>query len=222
MENKLSVVLADDHTIVRHAVKTILENAGEYQVVAESSTVETTVEAVRQHKPDLLILDLGLPGKSGLEAIYEIQELNLNTHIVVLTMFEDEATVRQTLSAGANAYVFKNSSPEEFLRALSIVRSGKMYLPEGYQHLPSEVRSNGAIDPRSKDEVHDPLAKLSKREREVFYLLADGMPNRVIAKKLFISPRTVETHRARVIKKLGFGSTADLIRYAIRNNLLTL
>ena len=138
-------------------------------------------------------------------------------------MFEDEATVRQSIAAGAEAYLLKDSSPEEFLNALQAIENNKIYLPQKFSHLYEELQELANTSPsKISGELHDPLSILSKREREVFYLLANGLPNRIIAKKLFISPRTVETHRARVIKKLGFASTADLIRYAIRNNLLTL
>ncbi|MCB0333260.1 MAG: response regulator transcription factor, partial [Bdellovibrionales bacterium] len=134
-----------------------------------------------------------------------------------------KATVLQAFAAGAQAYLFKNSSPDEFLSALKAMENGEFYLPNQLGDLSSEIQElAGSSNSHGKLDLHDPLSQLSKREREVFYLLADGMPNRVIAKKLYISPRTVETHRARVIKKLGFSSTADLIRYALRNNLLTL
>lgn len=220
MSNK-TVVLSDDHNIVRHAIKSILQEKGNYTVVGECSTADETVEKVSVLKPDFLVLDLGLPGKSGLEVIYELKQLAINTKIVVLTMFEDEAKVRQVFSAGAMAYILKNSSPELFLSALSKVANGELFCSEKFSEILPELEEIAKAPDTATQSDQDPLEKLSKREREVFYLLADGKPNRVIAKQLFISPRTVETHRARVIKKLGFNSTADLIRYAIRNNLLT-
>ncbi len=218
-----TVILSDDHTIVRHAVKTILEKSGNFSIIGECESADETVELVEKHSPDFLILDLGLPGKSGLEVIYDLKEKECSTKIAILTMYEDEATVRQAFAAGAQAYLFKNSSPDEFLAAFDTMDNGDYYLPEQLKELRSDVIDLAKASPSNgKVDIHDPLSLLSKREREVFYLLADGMPNRVIAKKLYISPRTVETHRARVIKKLGFSSTADLIRYALRNNLLTL
>lgn len=221
-DNRISVVLTDDHKIVRHAIKTLLESDPRYELVAECSGADETVEIVERLGPDLLILDLGLPGKSGIEAIFELTQRRCSTKIIVLTMFEDDSKVRQSFSAGARGYILKNSSPQEFLKALEVVRNDGLYLSDRVSHLSSELEALVASVGKRSEHDLDPLAKLSKREREVFFLLADGIPNRVIAKKLFISPRTVETHRARVIKKLGFASTADLIRYAIRNNLMSL
>jgi len=218
-----SILLSDDHSIVRHAVKTIIEGKSDYSIVGEAGDANETLSLIEDKHPDLLILDLALPGKSGVEVIYELSQKNAPTKVVVLTMFEDESKIRQSFAAGAKAYLLKDSSPEELLSALEAVLNGGLYLPTNFEHLRKEVEELSANTGRSSvNHVHDPLAKLSKREREVFYLLADGKPNRVIARQLFISPRTVETHRARVIKKLGFDSTADLIRYAIRHNLLTL
>lgn len=215
--SEVKVLLADDHSIVRHAIRTIIETVKGYNIVGEAENADRTIQLVQELKPDLLILDLGLPGKSGLEAIYELKQHQSPVKIIVLTMYEEEEKVRQALAAGASAYLLKNSSSREFLDALDAVRRGEIFLSKRFEHLKDTVGTD-----RLPDTSNDPLHKLSQREREVFYMLADGMPNRVIAKKLFISSRTVETHRARVIKKLGFNSTADLIRFAIRNNLLSL
>lgn len=222
-KESVRVVLADDHIIVRHAIRTILKADPKYSVIAECSEADDAINKVLELKPDLLILDLGLPGKSGVEAIFELSQSDTQTKTVVLTMFDDETKVRQSFTAGARGYILKDTSPEQFLSGLDTVLKGGIFLSDSLVKMHGEPRTIiESDDSNAENPDMDPLGKLSKREREVFYLLADGMPNRVIAKKLFISPRTVETHRARVIKKLGFNSTADLIRYAIRNNLLTL
>ena len=207
-----TVILTDDHPIVRHAIKTILESSQNYRVIAEADNADRAIELVKKHEPDYLVLDISLPGKSGIEALYELNGLISKTKVIVLSMFDDELKVKQAVSAGAFAYITKGCSPQEFIAALNRVEKNQQVVPKGYEHL----LDNGS----SEQESSDPLAKLSKREREVFYLLAEGLPNRVIAKKLFISARTVETHRARVLTKLGFSSTADLIRFAIRNGLI--
>jgi two-component system response regulator NreC len=127
-------------------------------------------------------------------------------------MFEDEQRVRQALQAGANAYIFKNCSPNELLETLSRTTDNETVVPKGYEYILEK-----------EDELNlskDPLTTLTKREQEIFFMLAEGLPNRIIAKKLIISARTVETHRARVIKKLELSSTADIVRYAIRNHLI--
>lgn len=219
--DQATVVLTEDHDIVRYAVKSLLEKSGHYKIVGEAENAENTIELLEQHRPELAILDIGLPGRSGLETIYQIKERGLPTRVVVFTMYDDPAKMKQALAAGAVGYILKSSSPEVLLEELSRVMRGEVVLPKRYEHLRNEVGWSPVAGAEKASPESDPLDKLSKREREVFFLLADGLPNRVIAKKLFISPRTVETHRARVIKKLGFSSTADLIRYAIRHNLLT-
>lgn len=210
-----SIVLVDDHAIVRHAIKTILEGAGHYQVVGESDSCAGGLKLVQDLSPEIAIVDLGLPGKSGLELLMDLKQLNLRTKVVVVTMYEDEQRFTHALHAGALAYLPKNLPPQEFLTALQKVRTGERYVPARLAHLEK------ALGETNSESSSDPLARLSKREREIFFFLAEGLPNRTIAKKLFISPRTVETHRARVLKKFGFLSTAELIRFALRNHLLS-
>jgi two-component system, NarL family, response regulator NreC len=217
----ISILISDDHTLVRHGIKTILEGTETYKVIGEASDAEETVNLVRSLHPDILLLDLGLPSKSGLEILYQLREEKIPVQTVVLTMHENELMVRQAIMAGASAYMLKSFTPQELLATLEKARQGQRVVPPRFQYILDELVAQAAQKGVKRPTDTDPLHKLSKREREVFYLLADGMPNRTIAKKLFISPRTVETHRARVIKKLGFKSTADLIRYAIKNNLLT-
>lgn len=217
------VVLSDDHAIVRHAIRTIIEASPRFQVVGEADDAYSTMELLASAQPDVLILDLGLPGKSGLEVLYEIKARKLPTKLIILSMFDDELKVRQALAAGAHAYLVKDSSPADLLAALDAVLRGNRFVARRFQHLLDRFKEDASTNGRSPDPglaLH-PLGILSDREREIFYLLADGLPNRVIAKKLFISPRTVETHRARILKKLNFSSTAELVRYAIRNNLLS-
>jgi DNA-binding NarL/FixJ family response regulator len=220
MSNPVRVFLADDHSIVRHAIRTILEGTKSYTVVGEGEDADQTIRLVSTLAPEILVLDLGLPGKTGIETIYEIKQKQIDVKIMVLTMYEEETRVLQTLSAGARAYLLKSTAPSEFIHAMDEVRDGRIFLPRRFEYLKDGLQSNG--NGGLTENGTDPLSKLSQREREVFYMLAEGLPNRTIAKKLFISARTVETHRARVIKKLGFNSTADLIRYALRNNLLSL
>ena len=217
MPNTIEIVISDDHSLVRHGVKGIINSTENFKVIAEAQDADETLQVVKERTPDVLILDLGLPNKSGLEVIYEINELGLNTKIIVLTMYDDDAKVLQAVKAGADGYLVKDCSPNEFTEAIEKVLGGGKYLSEKFRHLESEI---GELEKVTDDSLEDPLSKLSKREREVFFLLSEGLPNREIAQKLFISPRTVETHRARVIKKLKCKSTADLIRYAIRHNLM--
>jgi len=221
IESPLKVVIADDHNLLRHAVRDIIETRPQYQIIGEASTAEEAIKLVEQERPDILILDIGLPQRSGIDVILEIRAKKIPTKIVVLSMYDDEMTVRKAFSSGSDGYLLKHFSPEEFLMALKSVTEGKRFLPEQFSHLLTEVPSKPANGKSSNGHNStDPLEVLSPREREMFFLLVEGLPNRVIAKKLFISPRTVETHRARVIKKLQLSSNADLIRYAIKHGLV--
>ena len=156
-----------------------------------------------------------------MDVIHELKGKKIHTKIVILSMYDDEIKVKQALASGSDGYLLKDFSPDEFLIAMNSVVSGKKVVPPKFNHLltqvsdPSSKNANG-----SSSTATDPLEILSPREREMFFLLVEGLPNRTIAKKLFISPRTVETHRARVIKKLQLSSNADLIRYAIKHGLV--
>lgn len=211
-QSPLSLIITEDHDLVRYALKRVIEEHPQYKVVGEARDVDSTLKLIEQKQPDLVLVDIGLPGKSGLEVLFHIKKNSWKTKVAFLTMYEDPHKVRQAMASGAVGYILKSIPHADFFVALEKIRSGDIALPTQFSSL---------IQPATPPKAEDPLFKLSKRERQVFFLLADGQPNRVIAKQLLISPRTVETHRARVIKKLGFSSTADLVRYAIRNNLLS-
>ena len=218
MDSKVvTVVISEDQTIVRHGLRAILEKSGRYSVVGEAGDVDQTLKVVKDTKPQILVLDLGLPGKGGIEVIYDLAKSENSPKIAVLSVYTEKDKVLQAMNAGAAAYIFKTCTPDEFVSTLDQVVAGSRVAPKEFANL---LEANTPLIKKSNSS--DPLNRLSKREREVFFMLANGMPNRNIAKKLFISPRTVETHRARVIKKLEIVSTADLIRYAIKHNLMTL
>jgi len=219
--SEVKVIIADDHTLMRHGIKNILIDRSDIKVIDESRAADETITKVLTQKPDVLFLDLGFPEKSGIEVIYALKEQKSPTKIIVLTRHDDETMLLQALMAGADAYILKNFTPEALIEALRSVQAGKMVLPERFEHLREDIEKKRTKPTKKSILVGDPLQKLSKRERQIFFLLANGLPNRIIAKQLEISPRTVETHRARVIKKLDFDSSADLIRYAIKHNLLT-
>ena len=212
---KLSVLIAEDHTLVRHGIKLILDATNRYQVVGEAESADQTLELIESLKPDILLIDLGLSGKSGVEALYEIKAKGIPLTIAVLSMSTDENVARQARQAGAMTCISNDFNTEDLVNALDRAIDGERTVSPAFSHILQALEQ-----PKQKDPSNDPLAKLSRREREVFFLLAEGMPNRAIAKKLFISSRTVETHRARVIKKLEFKSTADLVKFGIKNNLL--
>lgn len=216
-EERKSILLVHAHTLFRSALAFRLNNIPAFWVTREASSYQEALLALKKELPHILLTDFLLPGRSGFDLIQEIQRLQLPLKVLVLSCFDNSRTVELALSAGAQGYVLGTANFEEFLAAVDDVAAGKLYLPPQFEHL----RQQFANPYQQKLILHklDPLAPLSEREREIFYLLADGLPNAVIAKKLQISPRTVETHRARIVRKLGVHSNAELIKFAIRHSL---
>lgn len=209
-----TVVLADDHEIVRRGVRSLLEADGNYRILAEAADGLAAIQAVEKHKPNLLFVDLSLPRLHGIEVLRQTRTVSPHTRVLVLSMHNDEPYVIEALRAGAAAYILKGSESAEIARALAEVTAGRRYLSAEL----SEWAIN-ALTTKSADQ-NDPLATLSPREREVLQLAAEGMGNPQIAEKLFISPRTAETHRANLMRKLGLQTTTDLVRFAIRKGLI--
>jgi DNA-binding NarL/FixJ family response regulator len=210
----ISVVIADDHEVVRRGVRSILESAGEYRVMAEVADGLSAVQAVEKHRPGLLFLDLSLPRLHGIDVLRQVRQHCPQTRVLVLSMHNDEPYVIEALRSGAAAFVLKGSESLEIARALEEVKAGRRYL--------SGPLSEWAIDAlatKAADNA-DPLGSLSPREREVLQLAAEGCGNPEIAEKLFISPRTSETHRANLMRKLGLQTATDLVRFAIRRGLI--
>jgi two-component system response regulator NreC len=210
----IRVILIEDHDLIRHTLKLYLESSGKYQVVGEAREVGAGLALTKQLNPELALVDIGLPDSSGLEYVSLAKQASLQVKVICLSMYEDTETIKRALEVGATGYIHKSCAPEVFLEQIKKILEGEVIQP-------SITRSRHLEMVRPAEQSSDPLKKLSRREREIFMLLAEGQPNRAIAKLLLISPRTVETHRARVIKKLGFSSTSDLVRFAIRNQLLT-
>lgn len=209
-----TVILADDHEVVRRGVRSILEAGPGFKVVAEVADGLAAVQAVGKHKPALLFLDLSLPRLHGLEALRQVRTTSPNTRILVLSMHNDEPYVIEALRAGAMAYILKGSESAEILQAVRDVLAGRRYLST-----PLSERAIAALTSRTPDES-DPLNALTPREREVLSLAAEGMSTGEMAEKLFISPRTAETHRTNLMQKLGLQSQTDLVRFAIRRGLI--
>jgi two-component system, NarL family, response regulator NreC len=203
----ISIVLADDHTIVRRALRVLLEEEPDFEVVAEAGDAEEAVRYARGHKPTVLILDLNMPGKSSLKAIPDLREASPETSIVVLTMQKEPAFARQALQLGVLGYVLKEAADDELVQAVRRAAAGETYLqPALGARLASEAEPGGG--------------DLSQRETDVLRLIALGHTNAEIAEKLFISVRTVETHRAHIQQKLGASTRAELVRNALDRGLV--
>lgn len=180
--------------------------------------MEEAVQLVEDHQPALVITEVALRGPSGLEFLLELQRRKLNrVKPMVLSQVEAPDMVKQAFLAGAQGYIFKSSDFENLTTALDTVAANRRYIPRELAHLADLPEAGYELG--GKTRPNDPLSPLSAREREIFHLLANGLQNTVIAKKLFISPRTVETHRARVVRKLGLTSNGELIRFAVKHGL---
>lgn len=207
MAEGISIVLADDHTVVRRALRVLLEEEPGFEVVAEAEDAEGAVRYLRGHKPDVLILDLNMPGKPSLEAIPEMREASPETQIVVLTMQQEPAFARQALQLGVLGYVLKEAADDELVLAVRKAAAGETYLQPA-------LGAKLAAEPKSG------TPDLSERETDVLRLIALGHTNAEIAEQLYISVRTVETHRAHIQQKLGVSTRAELVRSALSRRLL--
>jgi two-component system response regulator NreC len=204
----IRIVLADDHAVVRSGLKLVLENEPAFEVVAEASDVDAARRYVRGHRPAVLVLDLNMPGGSSLEAIPAIREESPQTQIVVLTMQDEPAFARQALSTGALAYVLKEAADDELVEAVRRAAAGETYL-------------NPKLGARvAREPPPGPPDDLSQREVDVLRLIALGHTNAEIAEQLFLSVRTVETHRSHIQQKLRLSSRAELVAYALDRGLI--
>jgi two-component system, NarL family, response regulator NreC len=203
-----TIVLADDHTVVRSALRMLLESEPEFEVVAEAGDAPGTVRYVRGHKPTVLILDLNMPGPSSLESIPAIKEASPDTQIVVLTMQAETAFARQALQAGVLGYVLKEAADDELVNAVRSAARGQTYLQPA-------LGARLAAEPEGGVE-HD----LTEREIEVLRRIALGHTNAEIAEQLFLSVRTIESHRAHIQQKLRLTTRSELVRFALEHGLV--
>jgi two-component system response regulator NreC len=206
----ISVVLADDHQVVRSGLRVLLESDGRFDVIGEAGDVAGTLRAVRQARPQVLVLDLNMGGESSLEAIPELRADVPETQIVVLTMQENPAFAQAALRAGAVGYVLKDAADSELMSAVVLAAEGRTYLNP-------ELGARLAAQPAESDARPD---NLSPREVEVLKLIALGHTNGEIASSLFLSVRTVESHRAHIQQKVGLTTRAELVSYARERGLL--
>lgn len=211
----IRVLLADDHTIVRQGLVSILAGSGDCQVVAEAADGAEALELARSTSPDVAVVDLGMPRLSGLEVVRRIHEELPRTRVLVLTMHEEEEYVLHLVRAGAAGYLVKDSAASELLEAVRALRDGRTYFG---QHA-AKVLAEQYLRPGGPPE--DPYGALTPREREVLHLVADGKTTKEVAQSLGISPKTAENHRTRLMEKLGVHNTAELVRYAVRRGLVS-
>lgn len=212
---KMTIVLADDHHVVRQGLRSLLEAEPDFSVVGETGDGLEAAQLVERLQPDVLVLDLMMPGLNGLEVTRQVSQRSRQTHVVILSMHANEAHVLEALRAGAAAYVLKESTSAELVRAVREAVAGRRYLSP-----PLSERAIEAYMKKAESAALDPYEMLTAREREVLHLVVEGHTSAEIADRLFISRRTVETHRANLMRKLDLRTHTDLIRYALQRGIL--
>jgi two-component system response regulator NreC len=216
MSDPLEILLVDDHQMFRAGIKALIEAEGRMQVVGEAGTGEEAVERVRELKPDVVVMDLSMPGTNGLDATRRIAALGLDTKVLVLTVHAEEEYLVPVVEAGASGYLTKTSADTDLLEALRVVARGQVFMPPKATTL--LLQRYKERNDRTEDEGG--LQRLSPREREVLALTAEGFSSREIGEKLFISPKTVDTYRSRIMEKLGLSHRSELVRFALEVGLL--
>ncbi len=216
MENKLNIVLADDHTILREGLRALLTADSNFEVVGEARDGREAVRCVEKLEPDLILMDLSMPRMSGMDAIREIKKRYPDTKIIALTVHKTEEYLLTTLQAGADGFVLKDATHDELILAINNVMGGKSYLSPGV----SEKVIEGYLKGKEGSRALGSWESLSQREREVLKLIAEGYKNKEIAEDLCISLKTVEKHRANLMKKLDLHNAAALTVYAVEKGLV--
>lgn len=205
--SRTTIILIDDHAVVRQGLRLLLEEQGEFEVIGEAGNGLDAVRVVSQLMPDVVVMDVSLPGVGGLDVLSELRKVAPSSRVLMLSMHADERHVLDALRRGATGYVVKNTGADELVQAIREVAAGRRYVAPP---LPDEVLARG-LEERTADAA-DPLAVLTFREKQIAHMVAEGLSSKQIAFRLGISPRTVEVHRANVQRKLGVRTTAELVR----------
>jgi DNA-binding NarL/FixJ family response regulator len=213
---RVRILLADDHTMVRQGLRKVLEEHREWEVVAEASNGREAVRLAEEHKPDVAIIDVAMPLLNGIETTRQIVKRVPSTRVLVLSMHADEAYVTQILQAGATGYLLKDSADVDLMQAVGAVSIGKSFFSPSI----ARVMLDDYVRQLADKGITDRYESLSDREREVFQLIAEGKTNKEIAAVLFVSPSTVETHRAHIMEKLDLHSAAEIVLYAVRRGVI--
>jgi two-component system response regulator NreC len=210
----IRILLVDDHLVLRAGLKALLDAETDMRVVGEASTGEEALEKAKSLKPDVVVMDLSMPGMGGLEATRQISELG-QAKVLVLTMHSEEEYLLPVLEAGGSGYVKKTSADEDLTNAIRTVARDEVFLyPNAAKLLLQGFRVRG------EDDQPDPLEKLTERERDVLAMTAEGYSSSEIGERLFISPKTVDTYRSRIMEKLGLHHRSELVRFALNTGLL--
>jgi len=210
------IVLAEDHQIVREALRLLLETQADFRVLAETGDGLEALNLTEKHKPEVLIADVMMPHLSGLEVARRVRRVSPMTRVIVLSMHDAESYVVDALQAGVAGYVLKKSSSQELIFAIRQALRGNLFLSPSL----NERAIQAYVQRAQESQARDPHETLTDREREVFLLAAQGLSNPQIAERLSLSVRTVEMHRGNLMKKLGLKSQTDLVKYAVKRGMV--
>ena len=215
--SQVRILIADDHEIVRRGLRALLESQPDWEVVAEAVTGRDALEKARQTTPAVAIIDVGMPELNGLETTRQLLKALPQTEVLILTMHENEQIVREVLDAGARGYVLKSDAGRDLVAAVEALCQHRTFFSSQI----SELLLNSYLrHPDRTDSPESPRSRLTAREREIVQLLAEGKSNKEVAASLNISIKTAETHRTNIMNKLDLRSITELVRYAVRNNMV--
>ncbi|PWU12138.1 MAG: DNA-binding response regulator [Terriglobia bacterium] len=211
------ILLVDDHTLMRQGLRHILESQPDFDIVAEAGSGLEAVEAARDHKPDVAVVDIAMKELNGIEATSQILKVSPLTSVLILSMYSDERYVLRAVKAGARGYLLKNSAGDELIQAIQDLQKGLAYFSPAV----AAVFRDGVARLKDANVLNDRFDLLTSRERQIYQLLAEGNSNKEIASRLNLSLHTVETHRWRIMEKLDLHSSAELVLSAVRRGMVT-
>ena len=212
----LKIILADDHVLIRHGIKNLLSQSGEFEVVGEASNGEELIVMLDDHPAELVILDISMPKIGGLEAIAMVRERRPAMKILIFTMHKSKQYFYHAMMAGADGYLVKDDSEEDLLRAIRRIQEGRTYISPFL----AEDFADDVINVYRR-EKKSPFQEITKREREILQLVVDGYTSRQIADSLKLSPRTIDHHRSSLLRKFNMNNSVDLVNFAVRNGFAT-
>lgn len=219
-DRKIKIIVADDHTIVRRGLVSLLSLNKDFEVIGEATDGRIAVDLTLEKEPDLVLMDIGMPNLNGLEATEQIKKLAPQVKVLVLSAYDNEEYILQVVSSGANGYILKNSSPDQLTEAIKVVFNGQAFFSPSVSKVIADKFVN-RITP-AKNEREEISGRLTPREREILQMIAEGKSHREISEQLHISVRTVDTHKNNIMQKLDLHDTATLVTYAIKNGILIL
>lgn len=214
-DNRITVMIADDHVLLREGLKQILELEDDIEVVAQAGDGEEAIEKAQEYDIDVILLDINMPKTNGIETLRRLKDLGIRSKIIILTIHEDREYLFETMKIGANGYVLKDSDADGLIKAIKDVNDGKTYIQPSIASILVEELN----DKDKKDSNYEKIESLTKREYEVLILVAEGLNNKEIANKLFISEKTVKNHVSNIFKKIKVNDRIQAAIFAFKNNI---